>query len=109
MVRVYAVVLAASVALLLIWIVATYLGGNVPAWKRFDPDERLGKPGRFALSGLLGFGLGGMSAEFSPFDFSWPVALVLAVAGAAVLVAYAGWVDRAMPARPVPRTGTDQT
>jgi hypothetical protein len=109
MVRVYAVVLAVGVFLLIVWTFATYLGSNVAAWKRFDPEERLGKPGRFVVSGMLGFGLAGMSAEFSPFDLSWPVTLALALAGAAALVTYAGWADRAPSAPPVARTGTDQT
>ena len=34
--------------------------------------------------------MAGLSAEFSPRDISWPIALVLAVIGAAVLAWYAG-------------------
>ena len=114
MIKVYAIVLAAGVLLLITWIFATYLGGNVPAWKRFDPEEKLGKPGRRVISGLVGFGLAGMSAEFSPFDLSWPVGLVVAVAGAAAMIWYAGWVDRARSAgvvepRTVPPPGRDHS
>jgi hypothetical protein len=94
MVKVYAIVLAAGVVLLIAWIFATYLGRNVAEWARFDPEERLGKPGRRLISGLVGFGMAGMSAEFSPFDLSWPVGLVLAIAGASAMAWYAGWVDR---------------
>lgn len=115
MVKVYAIVLGAGVVLLVTWIFATYLGGNVPAWTRFDPEERLGKPGHRLVAGLVGFGLAGMSAEFSPFDLSWPVALILAILGALAMAWYAGWVDRpqsegrSAAGQPVARTGTDQT
>ncbi len=33
-----------------------------------------------------------MSAEYSPLGIPWPVALVLALAGAAAAVWYAGWI-----------------
>lgn len=110
-VKIYAVVLAAGVVLLIAWIFAAYLGGNVAAWKHLDPEERLGKSGRRVVAGLVGFGLAGMSAEFSPFDLSWPVGLALAVAGAAALAFYASWVERARAGATgeagVPSTGPD--
>lgn len=112
-IRVYAIVLGAGVVLLIAWIFATYLGGNVPAWRRIDPEERLGKSGRRVVAGFVGFGLAGMSAEFSPFDLSWPVGLVLALIGALAMTFYAGWVDRPgsrAPAEPgVSSTGPDHT
>ena len=43
-----------------------------------DPEERLGTPGRRVVAGLVGFGLAGMSAEFSPFGLSWPSARLIA-------------------------------
>lgn len=76
------------------WIFLTYLGGNVDSWSRFDPERRLGKMGRRVVAGMVGFGLAGMSAEFSPRDLTWPIALVLAVAGGAAAAWYAGWIDR---------------
>jgi hypothetical protein len=110
-IKVYAIALAAGVVLLIVWIFATYLGGNVAEWKRFDPEERFGNSGRRVIAGLVGFGLAGMSAEFSPFDLSWPVGLVLAIAGALAMAFYASWVDRARSRAPaetgVPSTGTD--
>jgi len=112
-IKVYAVVLAAGVVLLIAWIFATYLGGTVVAWKHLDPEERLGKSGRRVVAGLVGFGLAGMSAEFSPFDLTWPVGLTLALAGAVAMAFYASWVDRARPGAPggtgVPSTGADQS
>jgi len=107
-VKVYAVVLSLSVVLLFAWIFASYLGGNVPAWTRIDPEERFGTTGRRFVAGLFGFGMGGMSSEFSPFDLSWPLGLVLALVGAAGLAWYAGWVDRPSRKR-VERTGTEQS
>ena len=110
MVRIYAIVLALSVVLLIAWIFAAYVGANVAAWRRFDPEERFGKPGRRVVAGMVGFGMAGMSAEFSPFDLTWPVALVLAIAGGLAMVWYAGFVDRpGRDPRPVPRTGNDHT
>ena len=94
MVKVYAVVLALGVLLLIGWIFARSLAINVAAWKRIDPESRWGVAGRRVVAGMVGFGMAGMSAEFSPRDLSWPVALVLAVAGAGAAAWYAGWVDR---------------
>jgi hypothetical protein len=59
-----------------------------------DPERRFGIAGRRVVAALVGFGMAGMSAEFSPRDLSWPVALALALAGSAAAVWYAGWVDR---------------
>ena len=119
MVKVYAIVLAVGVVFLISWIFATYLGGSVAEWKRFDPEERLGKRGRRLVAALVGFGLAGMSAEFSPFDLSWPVGLIFAVVGGLGTAWYAGWVDRPRSegkspvvqqaeSRTVPSTGADQ-
>jgi hypothetical protein len=114
MIKVYAIVLAVGVVLLIAWIFATYLGGNVAEWRRFDPEERVGKRGRRLVAGLAGFGLAGMSAEFSPFDLAWPVGLVLAVVGGSAMAWYAGWVDRPRSERAaesgaVPSSGTDHS
>jgi hypothetical protein len=92
-VKVYAVTLAVGVVALIGWIFLTYLGGNVATARRFDPEARFGKPGRRIVGALVGFGMAGMSAEFSPRDISWPVALLLAGAGGAVAAWYAGWAD----------------
>ena len=95
MVKVYAVVLLAGALSLIAWIFLTYLSSERPSW---NPDSRFGLRGRRIVAGMVGFGMAGMSAEFSPRDISWPWALVLAVAGAAVAAWYAGWVDRPRPA-----------
>ncbi len=93
MVKVYAVALALGVLALLIWIGARSLAANVPAWENADPERRWGTVGRRMVAGLVGFGMAGMSAEFSPRDLSWPLALVLALAGAGTAIWYTARVD----------------
>lgn len=89
MVRVYAVVLVIGLIALLAWILAhTVFAAS--SRRALDPEERFGVPGRRVVAGLIGFSMAGLSAEFSPRDISWPVALVLAVIGATVLAWYAG-------------------
>ncbi len=59
-----------------------------------DLGDRLGLAGRTILGGVLGFGMGGMAAEFSPLDFSWAVSLVIAVAGLLIGVAWTRYAVR---------------
>ncbi|MGH8958562.1 MAG: hypothetical protein ACRDVK_07785 [Acidimicrobiia bacterium] len=94
MVKVYAVALALGAVLLIAWIFSVYLAGNVEAWSRISPEERFGKRGRQMVAALVGFGMAGMSAEFSPRDLPWPISLVLAVLGAAAATWYSTWIDR---------------
>ena len=100
MVKVYAIGLSIGVVLLIAWIFSTYLAGNVEAWKGINPEDRFGKSGRLLVAGLVGFGMAGMSAEFSPRDLSWPICLALAVLGAAGAAWYTVWVDRPRPESP---------
>ncbi len=93
MVKVYAVALVVGVAALLGWIMMRALSANIDR-ASIDPEQRLGLIGRRVVAALVGFGIGGMSAEFSPRDLSWPFALVLAILGAGAAAWYAGWVDR---------------
>ena len=93
MVKIYAVLLVLGVVALLGWIMARAFSVNIER-PSMDPESRFGVPGRRVVAALVGFGMGGMSAEFSPRDLSWPVALVLALIGAAAAAWYAGWVDR---------------
>lgn len=92
-VKVYAVVLVAGVVALIAWVFAKSFAENIerPSW---NPELRFGVPGRRLVAGMVGFGMAGMSAEFSPRDISWPLALVAAVVGAGAAIWYAGWVDR---------------
>jgi hypothetical protein len=89
MVRIYAVVLVIGLIALVAWILAHTVFAGSPRGG-LDPEERFGVPGRRVVAGLVGFSMAGLSAEFSPRDLSWQVALILALVGAAVLAWYAG-------------------
>lgn len=93
MVKVYAVVLVVGFAALVAWIMAHALSENISR-PNLDPDSRFGLTGRRVVAAMVGFGMAGMAAEFSPRDLSWTVALVFAVAGGVAAAWYAGWVDR---------------
>lgn len=93
MVQVYVVALVVGVVALLGWIVARSVGVDHERTS-IDPDARFGHPGRSVVAALVGFGMAGMSAEFSPFDVEWPIALVAAIAGGAALAWFARWVSR---------------
>lgn len=81
MVVVYASSLALGFISLLVVVMGGTLAENLGRGDR-DPGERIGSGGRLITGGVLGFGIGGMAAEFSPLDFAWPVGLVIAFAGA---------------------------
>jgi hypothetical protein len=92
MVKVYATALAVGTAGLIGWIILRSLAQNLASPTRIDPEVRFGIGGRRVVAALVGFGMAGMSAEFSPRDLTWPVALVLAIAGAVGAAWYAGRV-----------------
>lgn len=87
MVKVYAIVLVIGVVGLVVLLMGGALAENL---KRpdLDPGERLGTRIRPLVGAALGFGMGGMSAEFAPVDMSWPLALLIAVAAAVLSVAW---------------------
>jgi hypothetical protein len=89
MVKVYAVLLVIGAAGLIAWILfsAHAENENKPS---LDPERRFGTTGRRVVGGLVGFGMAGMSAEFSPRDLSWQLALGLAVLGGAAAVWWSG-------------------
>lgn len=91
MIKVYAVVLVVGIVALVAWIFMTVLAGNLQR-PTVDPEARFGVPGRRLVAVAVGFGMAGMSAEYSPLDIGWPLALVLAVAGGGVAAWYAGRV-----------------
>jgi hypothetical protein len=91
MVKVYAISLVVGIIGLLVVIMGGAFAENVGHPER-DPGELMGIRGKAAVGALVGFGMGGMSAEFSPLGFTWPVSLILAVLAAvlsAVWVRYA--------------------
>ena len=85
MVKVYAVTLALGVVGLLVVILGSAFAENLGRPDR-DPGEVLGLSGKGAIAALVGFGMGGLSAEFSPLDITWPIALLLALAAAGLSV-----------------------
>ena len=82
MVWLYGITVTIGASLVVVWMVAHALADG-RAW---DPEVRFGAGARRVVVGLTGFGLGGLSAEFSPFDLTWPLALVLAVIAAIAMV-----------------------
>ncbi|GIU92887.1 MAG: hypothetical protein KatS3mg011_1793 [Acidimicrobiia bacterium] len=89
MVKIYAVVLVLGVVGLVGWILFRSLADALSR-PGIDPELRLGLRGRRVVAGAVGFGMAGMSAEFSPRDFTWPVALGAAVLGCLLAVWWAG-------------------
>ncbi len=81
MVVFYATSLAVGFLALLLILMGGTLAENLGRENR-DPGVRIGQSGRLVVGGVLGFGIGGMAAEFSPLDLSWPVALVAALVAA---------------------------
>lgn len=93
MIKVYAIVLLIGFIALLVIILGGTLAENIGRPER-DPDARLGVSRRMSLGAALGFGMGGMAAEFSPLELSWAVALVLAFIGAGVGAAWVRYSSR---------------
>jgi hypothetical protein len=83
MVKVYAVVLSLATVALVVVLMGSNLFQNLNQPGK-DPNQRLSTSGKMALGSALGFGMGGMAAEFSPLDLGWPVAFLLAIAGGAL-------------------------
>jgi hypothetical protein len=86
---VYSVVLGIGILTLIGWMVAHSLALSTERPER-DPEQRFGAVGRRITGGMVGFGMGGMSAEFAAIDISAPLVLLAAVAGAAVAAWWAG-------------------
>lgn len=98
MVKVYAIVLALGFVGLLVFILGGAFAENIGREDR-DPGRRFGLAGKISVGALVGFGMGGMSAEFSPLDLSWPVALVIAVAAAGLGALWVRFAVRQTEAR----------
>lgn len=77
----YAISLVLGLVGLLVVILGGALAENLGHPQR-DPGRRWGATGRTVIGALVGFGMGGLSAEFSTLKADWQVALLLAVVGA---------------------------
>lgn len=91
MVKVYAIVLAASALGLVVLLIGGAWADN--AGKRLFEEPRATRVKTVVAAGA-GFGMAGMSAEFSPLDFSWPVALAIAALAAVASVAWVRYAIR---------------
>jgi hypothetical protein len=83
MTAVYAVSVTIGILGLVFWAGFAVASGSSHSGSRFDPERRFGAPGRAALAGVAGFGMGGMSATFAGWNVA--TALLAAAAGAAVM------------------------
>ena len=90
---VYAVATVVGLLGLAGWVLTRSLA--VARGSGFDPEERFGTRGRRALAAVVGFGLGGMSASFSPLEPSSLLVALAALVGAVAAAWYAGWVGSA--------------
>ncbi len=93
MVKVYSISLAVGVVGLLVVILGGALAENLGR-EGSDPGRRMGIAGRMVIGGLVGFGMAGLSAEFSTLDLSWPVALLVAMVGGAAGVVWTRYASR---------------
>jgi hypothetical protein len=93
MVKVYAIALTLGIVGLLVLILGGAFAENVGRPER-DPGVRFGQAGKVTVGALIGFGMGGMSAEFSPLDLSWQVSLVIAAAAALLSVFWVRYAIR---------------
>ena len=85
MIKFYAVSLVSGVIGLIIAIFGGALAENLGR-ADLDPGERFGLAGKQVVGALAGFGMGGMSAEFSPLGLPWQVSLAIALVAAALSI-----------------------
>lgn len=83
MVKVYAVALSLGIVALIVIILGGAFADNLGHPDR-DPGALIGDRGKAIVGAVLGFGMGGMSAEFSPLDFSWQLSFVIALGAAGI-------------------------
>lgn len=83
MIKVYAVLLALGVIAL---VVVIFVGTLSPLRGEGSDQGRGSGVWKTTLAAVLGFGMGGMSAEFSPLGLTWQVSLVVALLAAAASV-----------------------
>ena len=90
MVGAYSIALVVGLIGLLVVIFGGTLAENLGKDQQ-DPGKRIGRVGRMALAALIGFGMAGLSAEFSPLDLTTMVTFGLALVGAAVAAIWASY------------------
>lgn len=85
MIWVYAVSLAVGVLGLIAVIFGAAFAESLER-PSLDLGERFGPTAKLVVGGLAGFGMGGMSAEFSPLDLNWQVSFLIALVAAGLSV-----------------------
>jgi hypothetical protein len=87
MVKAYATTLILALVALAVVIIGGLLATSTGR-DRIDPGERIGVGGKAVIGAAIGFGMGGLSAEFSPLALDWTVSLAIAVVAAALAVVW---------------------
>ena len=85
MVTAYAISLVAGLVALAIVVIGGLLASSTGR-EGSDPGRRIGATGNAVIGGAVGFGMAGLSAEFSPLDLDWGVSLAIATIAAALSV-----------------------
>lgn len=92
-VKIYAVILVTGIVGLIVLLLGGALAENTGHPER-DPGARIGLTGKSLIGAAVGFGMAGMSAEFSPLDFSWQVGLLIACVAAGLSVLWVRYAAR---------------
>lgn len=85
MVKAYATTLVVGLIALTVVVIGALLASSTGR-EASDPGRRIGVTGKAVIGGAVGFGMGGLSAEFSPLDLHWGVSLAIAALAAALSV-----------------------
>lgn len=87
MIPVYAVAVVLGFLGALAWVTLGLTAAAVEGKDDLDPEARYGSAGRYVVAGVLGFGLGGMSASYGGWA-EW-AAVAAAVGGGLLAIAAA--------------------
>ena len=90
MIPLYAVCILLGAVAAIAWVYLGLTATAVEGKASLDPETRYGFVGRAVVAGLLGFGLGGMSASFGGWNTG--LAFVGAIGGAGLMVAGAKYL-----------------
>lgn len=93
MVKVYAVSLALGIAGLIVLVYGDAFAESIGR-PHLAPGRRIGIVGKAVVGAVVGFGMGGMSSEFSPLDLRWEVSLLIALVAAALSVFWVRYAVR---------------
>jgi hypothetical protein len=90
LIPVYAVFVVLGFAAVLGWIYLGLASSSVEGKQSLDPEAKFGAAGRGVVAGVLGFGLGGMSASFGGWGPG--LAVLGAIGGGALMIAAARYL-----------------